>query len=761
MSNKAKLLASAQKYLQKGQLSKAIRDYQKIVEIDPRDIRNRQKLAELLSRAKLTEEALQEYEAVAKYYAENGFYLKAIAVYKQMQRLDPAQVRIYHRLAELNEKQGLIGNALTEYKNLVAYYEQHQMVSEAINVLQKMKDLEPENLNVLVRIAEAYARTGMKEKSREEFVEVVGRLREKGEYTKILKLCELLLPFFPDDPEALAVRAEALIRTGDHAAAVGILQRVTAASPRPSHFELLAEGYRLARDFEREGEVWTRVLELDPEALEPRLALVRAWIDGGRHEAALGELEEWKDSFVQAGMTARIQECYERLHEVFPDDGRIVRTLRAIYEMTGEGDKLFALMADSDQAGDGETFAADLEILEDEPVDEALADLEEIVTGELGEDGGPDAGAGADDSGEPRDDTAPVEPRGGEEAERPVPAAEAAAEEVAEAELVGEADEVPLEFLEEVIDEEIGDAAAADEPAAPAVADTSPGDGGPLELEIEFDLEDLEFDDEPAAGAGVAESAGPQDVPSAPEPVSEEEPAPAAEPEGAFDAAARLEEAVFYLQQNLFDEAEQLCRDVLAADPGNAVARARLDDIAAARRAMDETGAAPDERFDWDGALREILGDTAAPLDAEDAESHYNLGIAYKEMGLLDDAIREFETAMGHPARRLPSLALKALCLVEKADYPAAEQTLRFGLACPDLSREERLNLLFEMGQLKERTGEEREALDWFLQVADEDHFYRDVGIRIRNLRQNLGLPDDGLAGGSGPAGGQGKVTYL
>ncbi|TYP00097.1 tetratricopeptide repeat protein [Geothermobacter ehrlichii] len=790
-------------------MTKAIRDYQKIVEIDPKDIRNRQKLAELLSRAKLTEEALQEYEAVAKYYAENGFYLKAIAVYKQMQRLDPAQVRIYYRLAELNEKQGLIGNALAEYKSLVSYYEQNQMPSEAINVLQKMKDLEPENLNVLVKIAEAYARTGMKDKSREEFLEVVSRLREKGEYPKILKLCELLLPFFPEDPEALAARAEALIRTGDHAGAIEILQRVTAGSPELPYFKLLAEGYRQAQDYDREGEVWQRVLELDPEDLEHRLARIRACIDGGRYEAALDELEEWKDNFVQADMTGQVKSCYERLHEVLPEDERIARTLRAIYEMTGEGDKLFELMADSEQTEGSATFGADLEILEDEPVDEALADLEELAADELeeiGESAGVDAGGGADD--EPAESPESDETSGEaglqtSEGEGSVPDGDAAGERIADAEPAGEADEVPLEFLEEVAEEEPEEAESA---AAESFSlDDLAADGEEIELELELELE-LDLDDEPEAvasppmadaaenadaglqsatgadedaealveagvgeeeGGDVAEIAGEQsfaDETVRSEPAVEGEPELVVEPDEEFDPAAMLEEAAFYLQQKLFDEAEKLCRSILETDPENAAARARLDEIGAARRAAEEPEAAaesePEESFDWDDALKEILGDSIGTIDAEDAESHYNLGIAYKEMGLMDDAIKEFDTAMGHPSRRLSSLALKALCLVEKGDYPAAEQTLSFGLACPDLNREERLNLLFEMGQLKEQVGSYEEALDWFLKVADEDHFYRDVGIKIRGLRQRLGLPDKGLEENAG-VGRRGKVTYL
>ncbi|MCK5912920.1 MAG: hypothetical protein KAG12_03515, partial [Desulfuromusa sp.] len=90
-TNKDKLLESAQKNLKKKQVTKAIKDYVKIVEMDPVDVRSRQKLAELYVRTNQNTDAYEQYESVAKYFSSNGFYLKAIAIYKQMQRLDPSQ----------------------------------------------------------------------------------------------------------------------------------------------------------------------------------------------------------------------------------------------------------------------------------------------------------------------------------------------------------------------------------------------------------------------------------------------------------------------------------------------------------------------------------------------------------------------------------------------------------------------------------------------------------------------------------------------
>ena len=116
MASKEKLLESAQKFINKGQIAKAIGDYQKLVDAFPKDFRFRQKLAELLTRERRHQDAQSHYEAVAKNFAETGFYLKAIAIYKQMQKVEPNRPDLYLCLAELNVKQGLSGNALTEYR---------------------------------------------------------------------------------------------------------------------------------------------------------------------------------------------------------------------------------------------------------------------------------------------------------------------------------------------------------------------------------------------------------------------------------------------------------------------------------------------------------------------------------------------------------------------------------------------------------------------------------------------------------------------
>ena len=351
MSNKEKLIASAQKSLDKGQIARAIKDYQKIVELDPRDVRNRQKLAELYSRARMLEEALSAYEAVAKFYVDGGFFLKAIAVYKQMQKLDPGQTQIYQRLAELNEKQGLVGNALAEYRNLVAYYEKRKMVSETIGVLQKMKALEPGSLNIRVKVAENCVQAGLISDAKVEFEEILAILRQKDDYPRIAKFYEFFLSLCPDDIELQIGLADAFIHMGEADRGIQLIKSLL--KEYPEHLELLkvlARGYRSQGDRENERRTYHHLLKLAPGDLDLKEDYLTSCLAAGEAGDVLAELEAWKESFLADERIAALKGFYERLKDLLPGEPTVVEALHDIYQRTGEGDKLFDLISSTSHA---------------------------------------------------------------------------------------------------------------------------------------------------------------------------------------------------------------------------------------------------------------------------------------------------------------------------------------------------------------------------------------------------------------------------
>jgi tetratricopeptide (TPR) repeat protein len=126
----------------------------------------------------------------------------------------------------------------------------------------------------------------------------------------------------------------------------------------------------------------------------------------------------------------------------------------------------------------------------------------------------------------------------------------------------------------------------------------------------------------------------------------------------------------------------------------------------------------------------------------EDLETHYNLGIAYREMGLLDEAIGEFQKVAkaiqkGKPfAYEMNCSTLLAVSFMDKGEPKIASVWYRRALETPGLEQESVLALRYDLGLALESAGESKGALDSFQQVYAMNIDYRDVADRISVLQK-------------------------
>lgn len=138
-----------------------------------------------------------------------------------------------------------------------------------------------------------------------------------------------------------------------------------------------------------------------------------------------------------------------------------------------------------------------------------------------------------------------------------------------------------------------------------------------------------------------------------------------------------------------------------------------------------------DEQADFEEMLRRFKHGVAENVEAEDYDAHYDLGVAYKEMGLVDEAIAEFQKALRGPTNKVRSYEALGQCFVEKRQYPIAAALLKRATEVPGTDDQLLVGVLYLLGFATEHMGRPEEALPYYLRVFAVDIEFRDIAARV------------------------------
>src|SRR5438067_3641233 len=141
-----------------------------------------------------------------------------------------------------------------------------------------------------------------------------------------------------------------------------------------------------------------------------------------------------------------------------------------------------------------------------------------------------------------------------------------------------------------------------------------------------------------------------------------------------------------------------------------------------------------DEEQDFQDMLQRFKQGIDENIDEADFQAHYDLGVAFKEMGLLDEAIAELQKALRAPEGKLRSSESLGVCFVEKGAFVVAESILRRALDLPASGDQERLGILYWLARALEEQGKRVEARDLYGRVFAVDIRFKDVGARAKAL---------------------------
>jgi tetratricopeptide (TPR) repeat protein len=275
-ADREKIIQAAQKWVDKKRLDRAIEEYQKIVRDDPNDARTLLKIGDLQARMQDYELAIATYDRVGQFYAQQGFALKAIAVYKQIRDLirkhAPGLTDRYSyivpRLAEIYTQLGLTSDALAAFDEVAARYQRNGQDRDAIEVFRKMVELDSTNPLPYLRLAEACCRVQNLDEAIDAFWTAAELLLKLERRDDALKVIERILHFRPD-PKYARVSAELYLQKGrreDGLQALAKLQIAFQADPRDiDTLALLAQAFTVIGQAEKSIEVYKEMARIARE----------------------------------------------------------------------------------------------------------------------------------------------------------------------------------------------------------------------------------------------------------------------------------------------------------------------------------------------------------------------------------------------------------------------------------------------------------------------------------------------------------------
>ena len=243
--NKEKVMDAARKFVDKGQIDKAVKEYLRIVHEDPKDVRVWLKIGDMYAKKGAKQDAIETYLKVARFYHDQGFFLKAVAVYKQILKLDPRLVDVILKLAELYRQLGLMSDAMQHFESVAAHFHREGNTKEALATVKKLVDLDPENIATRIKLAELYSKETLVDDAATEFKVACEQLRRQGRQDDFLKVAERLLWHKPDNHVLNRELAGLYLMRNDPRRALQKLQACFKADPRDvDTLGLLAQAFQ-------------------------------------------------------------------------------------------------------------------------------------------------------------------------------------------------------------------------------------------------------------------------------------------------------------------------------------------------------------------------------------------------------------------------------------------------------------------------------------------------------------------------------------
>lgn len=751
--DKAKVLKAAEKFLSQGKITAAIKEYRQIVDNDADDLTTLNMLGDLYVRAGKKEEAVACFERIAEHYSAQEFNLKAIAMYKKIERLRTRDPIIALKLAELYATQGLVHDARSQYLVVADAYTRSGDNKKALDILHKIADLDPNNTEIRLKLADGYLKENMRREAAAAFVQAANRLHQTGAHDRALESYSKALQLVRDDREALRGMLETHIARGTADEAAEVLERIVEGHEEDYELvSMLARAYLEAEDPKGAERATSMLMAQDASNYTNFLPVTRLYLKAGEVDEVIRILSTIIERMLAGREERELLELVNQVLDHNPDHVAALRMLVRIHWWQRDMDALrsslerLAESAEASELVDEERYAL-TQLVRLAPDEQRYLDRLNLL-------------GGLQDDTEVTEDFSAA-PAATTEPESDVPQFETFA-------MLDEQERIPPVAVDE-FETNAAPGSTFSDPTA-SFADLNEESSAAFSTdfqEVDFSIVEPE-DVQPATPV----AAGPEEEERRENMMRQE-----------------LESVDFYIAQGYADIAIDTLEMLERQFGTNPDIQARRDKLTASRGqqpapAVFEFGGAEDlspapapeaVSFDTESAYASLAGEgterggnnvgaatpVAAGIDAglaelfeefrvaeegddirEDYETHYNMGTAYKEMDLMDEAIQEFQTSASlvkpndGTSRYLQCCNMLGHCFIQKGMPDAAVLWFKKGLAAPGHSEDEYQALRYELASAYEQLGDLKAAREFYTEVYGVDVSYREVAEKLSQLRQ-------------------------
>ena len=331
--NPVKLKQDAEKLEIAGRPDQAVVLYRQILEENPRDWNVINKIGDIYAKMNRVKEAGEEYAKVADFYAKDGFLLKAIAIWKKINKLDASALEPYQNLAELYAKQGLLMEAKSQYQFVVDELMKRGRNREAGDILKKMADVDPADLKIRSKLADLYTRDGHSDKAVEEHVAIAEELNKKGHLAEALQVLEKGLKIAPKSQRLrMELGRVHLIQKNFEKASQYLEEAVRSTPDDPRLLNRLGEAYLGAKKVEEAEAIFKRLLLLNPADEEARIQMGRLGLIQERFDQAYEDFLPVVDRMVGRHEGDRAAALLQQIVQKNPAHIKSLRKLVEVYQ---------------------------------------------------------------------------------------------------------------------------------------------------------------------------------------------------------------------------------------------------------------------------------------------------------------------------------------------------------------------------------------------------------------------------------------------